>query len=204
MHPCRRFLPAASTPVKPRKTTSSVTNLRCDLLKLKTKRHLPFRMCSIHYLSKSHPPYLSFRSVLTCPFDSYRNTQTLIASTIEYFSQVVYDSNSPSNLKCDATDGHQLMTNTKFVADQSNDVLLKIKGMILQLVFWKKKRRWVFRRYKLKRLTSQLTLVERPKLAEKKVKPEGFLVGQEIKQVSDGDIGVKEGEYCAAIRIQTY
>ncbi|KAI3670997.1 hypothetical protein L1987_87643 [Smallanthus sonchifolius] len=43
-----------------------------------------------------------------------------------------------------------------------------------------KKRRWVFGRHKLKRLTSQSTLVERPKSAEKKVKPEGFLVGQEI------------------------
>ncbi|KAI3744969.1 hypothetical protein L1987_58068 [Smallanthus sonchifolius] len=40
-----------------------------------------------------------------------------------------------------------------------------------------KKRRWVFRRHKMKRLTSQSTLLERPKLAEKKVKPEGFLVG---------------------------
>ncbi|KAI3823666.1 hypothetical protein L1987_05106 [Smallanthus sonchifolius] len=69
-----------------------------------------------------------------------------------------------------------------------------------------KKRSWVFGRHKLNRLTSQSTLVERPKLAEKKVKPEGFLVGQEIdepKQVSDGDIGVKEGEYCATIKIQT-
>ncbi|KAI3724871.1 hypothetical protein L1987_64638 [Smallanthus sonchifolius] len=43
-----------------------------------------------------------------------------------------------------------------------------------------KKRRWVFGRHKLKRLTSQSTLVERSKSAEKKVKPEGFLVGQEI------------------------
>ncbi|KAI3732907.1 hypothetical protein L1987_64119 [Smallanthus sonchifolius] len=68
-----------------------------------------------------------------------------------------------------------------------------------------KKRRWVFGRHKLKRLTSQSTLVERPKSSEK-VKPEGFLVVQEIdepKQVLDGDIGVKEGEYCAAIKIQT-
>ncbi|KAI3731796.1 hypothetical protein L1987_62985 [Smallanthus sonchifolius] len=69
-----------------------------------------------------------------------------------------------------------------------------------------KKRRWVFGRYKLKRLTSQSALVERPKSAEKKVKPEGFLVGQEIdefKQVSSCDIGVKERENCAAIMIQT-
>ncbi|KAI3818457.1 hypothetical protein L1987_12264 [Smallanthus sonchifolius] len=69
-----------------------------------------------------------------------------------------------------------------------------------------KKRRWVFGRHKLKRLTSQSALVERPKSAEKKVEPDGFLVGQEIdepKQVSDGDIGVKERENCAAIKIQT-
>ncbi|KAI3796435.1 hypothetical protein L1987_39106 [Smallanthus sonchifolius] len=70
-----------------------------------------------------------------------------------------------------------------------------------------KKRRWVFGRHKLKRLTSQSAPIERPQSAERKVKPEdGVLVAQEIdepKQVLNPKISVKERENGAAIKIQT-
>ncbi|KAK9051343.1 hypothetical protein SSX86_027970 [Deinandra increscens subsp. villosa] len=70
-----------------------------------------------------------------------------------------------------------------------------------------KKRRWVFGRHKQKRLTSQSAIIERPKSAEKKKKPDGVLVAQETdepKQVSkNGDFGVQERESGAAVKIQT-
>ncbi|KAD4982812.1 hypothetical protein R6Q59_002442 [Mikania micrantha] len=69
-----------------------------------------------------------------------------------------------------------------------------------------KKRRWVFGRHKLKRLTSQSAPIERAPAAEKKVKPDGVLVAQEIdqqKQELNGDFGVKDREIGAAIKIQT-
>lgn len=75
--------------------------------------------------------------------------------------------------------------------------------MLGLLYFQEQKKRWVFGRHKLKRLTSQSAVAERPKSAEKKVKPEDLLVGQETgesKQVSDG---VEEREIFAAIKIQT-
>ncbi|KAM0048091.1 putative IQ motif, EF-hand binding protein [Helianthus debilis subsp. tardiflorus] len=69
-----------------------------------------------------------------------------------------------------------------------------------------KRTRWVFGRHKLKRLTSQSALVERPQTAETKVKPDGGVVGQETdesKLVTSRKIGVKEWENGAAIKIQT-
>ncbi|XP_071735862.1 protein IQ-DOMAIN 11-like isoform X2 [Rutidosis leptorrhynchoides] len=76
-----------------------------------------------------------------------------------------------------------------------------------------KKRRWVFGRHKLKRLTSQSAIIERPKSAEKKVKPESVHVDQEVdehKQVSCSNIqssssfeSDNERENNAATTIQT-
>lgn len=76
-----------------------------------------------------------------------------------------------------------------------------------------KKRRWVFGRHKLKRLTSQSAPIDRPLSAEKHVKPESIPVGQEVnehEQVSDGNIqssslleSDKEWENNAATKIQT-
>lgn len=63
-----------------------------------------------------------------------------------------------------------------------------------------KKRRWVFGRHKLKRLTSQAALIERPQVVDS-VKSEGENGVQEVdepQQVSD-----KERENDAAIKIQT-
>ncbi|KAI7742244.1 hypothetical protein M8C21_033977 [Ambrosia artemisiifolia] len=62
-----------------------------------------------------------------------------------------------------------------------------------------KKMRWVFGRHKLKRLTSQSAVVERPRSADKKVKHEGGVVGQEIDEC-DQVLNDCNG---AAIKIQT-
>ncbi|KAJ0448960.1 putative IQ motif, EF-hand binding protein [Helianthus annuus] len=63
-----------------------------------------------------------------------------------------------------------------------------------------KKIRWVFGRHKLKRLTSQSAVIERPKSAEKKVKPPVVVVVQETDESIQvlGDDG-----NAAAIKIQT-
>ncbi|KAL4586303.1 hypothetical protein LXL04_010939 [Taraxacum kok-saghyz] len=65
-----------------------------------------------------------------------------------------------------------------------------------------KKKIWVFRRHKLKRLTSQSAPLERPKSEEEIVNPVTQQV-DEHKQVSDGNIQSNEREIDAAIKIQT-
>nr|XP_043624619.1 protein IQ-DOMAIN 11 [Erigeron canadensis] len=72
-----------------------------------------------------------------------------------------------------------------------------------------KKRRWIFGRHRLKRLTSQSAPIERSQSAaaiEKQVKPESVHLVQEVdepKRVSNDVIDDKEMENDAAIKIQT-
>ncbi|PWA67449.1 hypothetical protein CTI12_AA317710 [Artemisia annua] len=64
-----------------------------------------------------------------------------------------------------------------------------------------KKRRWVFGRHKLKRLTSQASLIERPQVVDISVKTESENVVQEVDELKQ--VGDKEREKAAAIKIQT-
>nr|GEU57972.1 hypothetical protein [Tanacetum cinerariifolium] len=63
-----------------------------------------------------------------------------------------------------------------------------------------KKRKWVFGRHKLKRLTSQAALIERPQVVDR-VKTESENVVQEVDEPKK--VGDKEWENGAAIKIQT-